>query len=395
MLSREILLRKIFVKNRDHCVPDVWLARYAKLVVIATFLVIMIGGHTTTAGAGMAFPDWPLSHGSLNPDRWWADFMQRLEHGHRMAAEGVGLLIGILCAWVWRNKWSLPLALAGSIILAVGARLAHAAPSTIAHIGLWSAALIFAVAILCGRKRASDDQLARGIAFAAFVGVCLQAIMGGLRVTTETAGDSSAAIAFRVLHGCFAQFELCLLVALAAIVSPRWDAARARIDVPLLLRFFSWGAVALIYLQLIIGALMRHNGAGLAIPTFPQASVEGHWLPPVHSALIHLNFAHTRVGALLVTVVLLLTGFGAIRRARGYSFIVGPAALLILLLGVQVALGVVVVWQSRPALLTTLHVLIGAALLGTSVLLAMRLHRATARPSAARTFSSALEEVHA
>ena len=100
------------MNESSHTVPSVALSRYAKLVVVMLFALIMIGGHTTTSGAGMAFPDWPLSHGSVNPAGWWENVMQRLEHGHRLMAETVGLLIGGLCAWVWRSKWSIPIAAA-------------------------------------------------------------------------------------------------------------------------------------------------------------------------------------------------------------------------------------------------------------------------------------------
>ena len=53
---------------------------------MAAFWLIFTGGHTTTSGAGMAFPDWPLSNGSLNPDGWLTNFFMLLEHGHRLTA---------------------------------------------------------------------------------------------------------------------------------------------------------------------------------------------------------------------------------------------------------------------------------------------------------------------
>jgi len=362
----------------------------------------MIGGHTTTAGAGMAFPDWPLSHGSLNPDQWWTDFMQRLEHGHRMAAESVALFIGVLCAWVWKNKWSVPIAFAGSAILASGARLTHASAPTIAHVGLWSAVVIFTLLILFRSPRPPlplrrEQALARSIALAAFAGVCMQALMGGLRVTTETAGESSAAITFRILHGCFAQLELCLVVVLATLLSPRWLRAETDRELPGRLNALAWAASGVVYLQLVIGAAMRHNGAGLAIPTFPRANAGGGWLPSVHSALIDLNFGHTRVGALLVTVTILALVFASFRVARGMTFLTRPAALLALCLVLQVVLGIFVVWQSRPPILTTMHVLNGAALLATSVLLAMRITRSSGLRGVARaeTFADRFEEAHA
>ncbi len=75
-------LRQSFVKPIDLHPPaeNTSLALFAKLVVLLTFVLIFIGGHTTTSGAGMAFADWPLSRGSLNPDGWWQNFMMRLEH---------------------------------------------------------------------------------------------------------------------------------------------------------------------------------------------------------------------------------------------------------------------------------------------------------------------------
>jgi cytochrome c oxidase assembly protein subunit 15 len=387
------------VKHHDLCVSDVWLSRYAKLVVVATFIVILIGGHTTTTGAGMAFPDWPLSHGSLNPNQWWTDFMERLEHGHRMAAESVALLIGILCAWVWRNKWSVPLAFAGSAMLAISARLAHASPPVIAHIGLWSAVAIFTFLILFRSPGASDGErcaVVRWTALAAFAGVCAQAIMGGLRVTFDTAGEASAAITFRILHGCFAQLELCLVVILATRLSPLWSSARRCADSPRQLGGFAWITVMLVYLQLVIGAAMRHHGAGLAISTFPRASVDGSWLPSVHSALIELNFAHTRLGAAIVSIAVLLLARGAFRAAQGDGLITRPAMLLCVCVVAQVILGMFVIWQSRAPIITTMHVLNGAALLAVTVLLAMRLNRRAAfAPTGPESLAHRFEEVHA
>jgi cytochrome c oxidase assembly protein subunit 15 len=354
----------------------VWLARYAKLVVAATFALLVIGGHTTTSGAGMAFPDWPLSHGSINPNGWWENLMQRLEHGHRLTAETTALLIAMLCAWIWRSKWSIPVAAGVSVVLAIGARLAGAPAGIIAHAGLWSAVVVFAAFVLsqAGRRDHPHSATARWLAFAAFLGVCAQAVMGGLRVTTETAGDANAATLFRILHGCFAQFELCLLVAIATILSPVWrrlgvaegDRGTARL---------AWITTGFVYLQLIVGATMRHLGAGLAIPTFPAAAADGGWMPATHDALTSLNFVHTRVGALLVALAVGALVFRALNGAGHDSGIIGPAFLLLAATTAQVLMGMLVIWKMRPPILTTLHVVNGAAVLATTVLLATRASR--------------------
>jgi cytochrome c oxidase assembly protein subunit 15 len=110
-------------------------------------------------------------------------------------------------------------------------------------------------------------------------------------------------------------------------------------------------------------------GAGLAIPTFPLTP-EGTFVPRVHNAFIDLNFTHTRILAFLVTVHVLLL----IRRAvaSGEARLSRPALLLLVVLAVQITLGMLVIWHLRPAVPTTLHVVNGAALLATTVLIAVR-----------------------
>lgn len=375
---------------------SVALARFAKFVVFMIFLLIMIGGHTTTAGAGMAFPDWPLSHGSLNPDGWWENFMQRLEHGHRLMAETVGLLIGVLCAWVWRSKWSVPIAAIVSIVLACAAKLSGADAKLVAHTGLWSSAVTFALMILWQAERGDHARPAtvRWLAFAAFLGVLAQAIMGGLRVTIEAGGDPTTATTFRVLHGCFAQIELAIVVALAAMLSPVWPQLRA----PVAARgtaILAWIAAGFLFLQLIVGATMRHLGAGLAIASWPQTSPAGGWMPVVHNLFVDLNFTHTRVGAVVVTLLIVVLALRTIGHADGEVRLIRPAALLIALVAAQFALGLFVIWKMRPPLITTLHVVNGAALLATTVLLAVRAGRRQSRGDEAPASIESIAEVAA
>jgi cytochrome c oxidase assembly protein subunit 15 len=212
------------------------------------------------------------------------------------------------------------------------------------------------------------------LAFAAYLGVLLQATLGGLRVTLQTRSDEAATI-LRIVHGCVAQAELCLLVAIAAMLSTRWleiAAAPPRLVLP---RRLAWWTVGLVYLQLIVGATMRHLGAGLAIPTFPQASPSGSWLPPVHNLFVDANFTHTRFGALLVGLCIIILVVRTLRHARGESRLTQPAWALLALLAIQITLGVLVIWYTKPRTLTTIHVVNGAILLATTLLLALRLHR--------------------
>jgi cytochrome c oxidase assembly protein subunit 15 len=297
------------------------------LVVCATLALIFIGGHTTTSGAGMAFADWPLSNGSLNPQGWWQNFMMRLEHGHRLTAGTVMTLVIILFVWTLRRRRTLP--------------------------------------------RASVP-----LASAALLGVFSQAILGGLRVILDPQGiaasTSTIATTFRVLHGCFAQIELCLVVSLAAVLSPVWSQLVFQPKARKVMRL-GWLTAGFIFVQLVLGATMRHLGVGLAIPTFPLM-YDGSFLPKVHNAYIDLNFTHTRVFAFLVTIHVLLLARRAL--VSGEARLARPALLLVCLLVAQVVLGMLVIWQLRPPMLTTLHVVNGAVLFATTVFIAVRAGRA-------------------
>lgn len=354
-------------------VPNPQLYRYSQFTLLAAFALILIGSLVTTNGAGMAFSDWPLSSGSLNPDGWWSHLFQRLEHGHRLFAETTGLLVGILCAWVWGNRWAVPAAFVASAVLSVVASLAHVAPAMIAHIGLWSAALVFVGMLLLQKKSkagARRSPATRWLAFAAFCGVVVQAVLGGLRVTLESGGHADAAMIIRVVHGCFAQIEFCLLVAVAATLSPAWPGSVA---VPGLVRIrrLAWLTFGFAFLQLTLGAAIRHLGIGLVIPTFPLASEHG-LMPSVHNAYIDLNFTHTRFMALIVAVHVLLLWLRVVRSASGEPGLFRAAWLLLALLIAQIAFGISIIWTLRNPVPITLHVLNGAALLATAFVIALR-----------------------
>jgi cytochrome c oxidase assembly protein subunit 15 len=304
-----------------------WLSRFSKLVVASVFVLIIVGGHTTTAGAGMAFPDWPLSNGSINPDGWLTDTMKMLEHSHRLIAAMVASLVGILFFWVRAEREKLPL---GSVALA-------------------------------------------GWAFAA---VLAQALLGGLRVMLDPGGiaptTSAIATTFRVLHGVFAQIFLLLVVLVAARLSPVWREIPPHAHAPKIRRL-ACTAIGLYFVQLIVAAAMRHPGAGLAIPTWPK--VGDVWLPAAWSTFIVLNFLHTRVLAFFIAGhVISMTP----RVVRSTPLLARPGWLLLALVGMQIFLGVLVVWKAKRPHVTTAHVFTGAAILATAVLLAARAGRSSA-----------------
>jgi cytochrome c oxidase assembly protein subunit 15 len=125
----------------------------------------------------------------------------------------------------------------------------------------------------------------------------------------------------------------------------------------------------LIYAQILVGATMRHTGAGLAIPDFPL--MFGHVIPDHWSGAIAIHFTH-RVGALLVTMAV-LTLFTHVRsRYRDRPELMRPAALIVALVAVQVTLGALTVLSRRDPWINSFHVVCGALVLTTSLVLTLR-----------------------
>ena len=354
------------------------LNRFAQAAVFIVFGLIFVGGLVTSWQAGMAVPDWPLSFGSLNPEGWWANFPVRLEHGHRLLAAFVGLVVGVLCASVWGNFRALGFAALTSALVPVAARAMGAEPWMMAHLGVWPAAVVFVLSLLrgAGQRVSLVGACERKLALAAFVLVCCQATLGGLRVTRETAGAIGVAEVLRIVHGCVAQAFLMLLVALSARISmaqtPRLGSAGSSNAVPNPSKAV-WISVGLVYMQLIFGATMRHLGAGLAIPTFPAADPSGSWMPKVHSFYTDLNFTHTRFGAVVVGCAVLWGVFKVIRYAAPGSTLWRAAIRSGALVLAQIALGILVIIHQKPRTLATLHVVLGAALLASVTAMAVRL----------------------
>src|SRR5205814_3984172 len=134
-------------------------------------------------------------------------------------------------------------------------------------------------------------------------------------------------------------------------------------DVPL--RRLVTATTALIYCQILIGATMRHTGAGLAIPDFPL--MFGHLWPTHWDSKIAVHFAH-RAGALVIAIAVAVTGRAVFARTR-VSELRRPAGLLIALVVVQITLGALTVLSRRDMWINSVHVVCGALVLTTSLVL--------------------------
>jgi cytochrome c oxidase assembly protein subunit 15 len=127
----------------------------------------------------------------------------------------------------------------------------------------------------------------------------------------------------------------------------------------------------LIYAQMLLGATMRHREAGLAIPDFPWAY--GHVVPPFWSTDIAVHYAH-RVGALVVTLMVLTVASHVYWWHRRESSFRRPATIMVGLVLVQLTLGAFVVLTGLQPIVNTAHLVNGALLLAASVVLALRSH---------------------
>ena len=310
------------------------LARFAAIGSAWVFVLVTLGAFTTSIGAGMAFPDWPLSNGSVNPTGWLEDVAMFAEHSHRLSGTLMGLLTIGLAVWLWRTEER----------------------SWMRRLGWWSLAI-----------------------------VVVQGAIGGKRVLLDQVGvpgfDMTLGQMLRIPHGILAQAFVCLLFAIAVGLSRSWIDRRCDLtgSVTGLVRRVGLWCLALVALQLVVAATMRHNHAGLAMPTFPLTP-EGGLLPANWDFRVAIHFAH-RLLAVAITVAIAYFGHvlwrdAAISRPiRGLW--IGIAGLLV----GQIYLGAQIIWTGRNAYMTTAHVCVGALTLAATFVLVMLTHRDSFGPT--------------
>jgi len=291
---------------------------FAALVAASTGVLIFAGGLVTSTGSGLSVPDWPNTYGWF----MWAFPLDKMvggifyEHLHRLVASTVGFLIVVLAVWLWR---------------------------------------------------AEPRAWVRRLGYLALAAVIVQGILGGITVLWYLPD------AISIAHASLAQIVFCLTTTIALVTAPGWKRGdRVRLPRDLTLERLAIVTTAVIYTQIVIGATMRHTGAGLAIPDFPLAF--GHLVPPQWDAKIAIHFAH-RVGAATVAALVLATAGHVVYHHRRAE-LRRPAMLLLLLLALQITLGALTVLSQKQFLINSLHVVNGALVLVTSLVLTLRAHRA-------------------
>lgn len=307
---------------------------FALLTALSTAVLIFAGGLVTSTGSGLSVPDWPNSYGwfmfTFPIENWVGGIFY--EHSHRLIASTVGFLILVLAFWLWRVE---------------------------------------------------PRRWVRRLGFIALGAVITQGVLGGITVLWYLPD------AISIAHASLAEIVFCLTATIALVTSPGWRSRYARrgpAPDDHRLRGLARITLAVVYLQIVIGATMRHTDAGLAIPDFPW--MFGHLIPDHWDPKIAIHFAH-RVGALCVTAMLLVTTSRVFRRHRERLELLRPSLLLLLLVTVQITLGAMTVLSRKEYIINSLHVVTGASVLVTTLILTLRAHRARFGDAAAGRMADA------
>jgi len=319
------------------------LHRFACFCAGSVLFLICLGGLVTSNEAGMSVPDWPNTYGYNMFFFPWQDWVGGIfyEHSHRLVASGVGVLLTIL-----------------------------------------------AIA-LCFQERV----WLRWMGLVVPIFVALEGALGGLRVVLKE--DQIG-----IFHGCLAQ-ALFIAVSLIALFTSRWWIEARPGIVPHQWRGRTLAITALIFMQLMVGATMRHEHAGLSITDFPlaygqvwprtdPASVAQynqqrleHNQVPTTPLYIDMQMAH-RVGAVLITVAILAATAAAWLTPGAAPVLRRWSAVWVGLVLVQFLLGAFTIWTNKAADVATTHVAVGALTLVTGALLTAMSWRLQSRAELAR-----------
>lgn len=295
------------------------LAWFCKGTLILTTFLLFAGGFTTSIDAGMAFQDWPLSDGSINPEGWMQDPAKRAEHGHRLLGASLGLLSLTLLCWTQLRE----------------------ARVWVRRLSVW-----FVLVVI------------------------FQGLMGGARVLFDIQNQPEmannwVAQAFAIFHAGMALVTLCILCGLTLGTSRLWIKHHAS-SVQSIKRTIFWLGISLCgftFIQSLLGAVIRHKNVGLAIPFFPHATAEGHWVPASWNWGIMLNFGH-RLGAVIITFVLIFFLIAIWHNKEGYRLWRKVICLPFILLVLQIFLGAGVILSKTHPHFATAHHLLGTLFLG-------------------------------
>ncbi len=258
----------------------------------------------TSKNVGLAVPDWPTTFGYnmfLFPVSKWVGGIL-FEHTHRLMGSVVGFLTIILAVWLWLSE---------------------------------------------------DRQWVRNLGVIALGGVILQGILGGLRVTMMK--DEIG-----IFHACIAQAFLGLLVFIALVTTSFWRAiSNATVNLKKFppLKSLAIAITIAIYIQLALGATMRHQHRDLAILDFPTAN--GAWIPDTGAAAL------AKINAWRDTRDLSNVTAFQIWLQMAHRFLALMIAIAVIAFCIRVRAWTI--WSNKAADVATAHVALGAVMLSFGV----------------------------
>lgn len=365
---------------------------FAVLTAAATLGLIGLGGMVTSKGAGLAVPDWPNTYGE---NMFFFPFSQWIggvfwEHSHRLAGAGVGLLTLLLAFWAFGRSGGKFLCRILAPLLVLGGVWCFVWDEARAQDGIFLASLgviSWMGGLFWPRCPAAPRPIRclAGIAVAAVIG---QGLLGGLRV--RLLQDEIG-----IVHAALAHLFFVLVAVIALFASRWWINPERQTGAAPKTRAAGWmlAAVAsVIFGQLLLGAAMRHQHAGLPVSGFPLS--EGRFWPPADESSVQAaNDARNRTadyrdfpaitrGHILLYrghLVLALAIFAAaallffLRKQiipQGH-WLAKLLAVWFLFICAQGLLGAATVWSNKAEGIATLHVVFGALALALAILLSM------------------------
>ncbi|CAN5665135.1 COX15/CtaA family protein [soil metagenome] len=320
--------------------------------------LIWVGAAVTTTDSGMAFSDWPLSSGSMNPPGWLSFQPQLLEHGHRIIATLVGLLTLTMFVWQWREYRQK--SLEAAVLVGVFAAMVGASSKHVWWVAavLGAACLIWLVWSLCCR----NWPLLLKLTSSALILVVAQALLGGARVL-------KVSDPFGVAHGCLGQLFYCMLIAIALVSAKGWSGSECLIEGKkhrwmVILTTLLFTATSM---QLLFGAIVRHTQR-LALVATDVLTTSGHIIPPTDPFNAFSIFMH-KSWALVVFTLAMSTAILTWRLFKNQGWLAWLPKLLVVMPVLQITLGVYVLLTARKFWVTNIHVLNGLLILAVAFVL--------------------------
>ncbi len=280
------------------------LHRFTLATASVLFVLMMMGGLVHNTDSSLVCPDWPGCHGQIIPIKN-VDSGTFLEH---YAHRSLGATLGVL-----------------SIILMIG---------------------------LARRARRDRDPALVGFGVVVFGLITTVGMLGRYTVLSRLSWWASSA------KLSLASLTLSLLVYLYFRLRP--VSSSARIALPRRVQIASALMAALVYAQMVLGAVMRHRGAGLACLDVPLC--RGSIWPSDVVFDVRLHIMHRFVGVLvfLSSIALAWIATKDLRAGTSARRLAFAAPLLAVL---QVTLGVLSITTFLSLAPRTLHLTVAALLL--------------------------------